>query len=57
MQEPTERNPRTDDNEQPSDQQPYHTPTLICYGELAELVQGNPGVGPDISIFADCTRS
>jgi len=32
---------------QPVGQQPYHTPTFVCYGELAALVQGQPGSGFD----------
>lgn len=36
---------------------PYHAPTLVCHGGLAELVQGSPGTGPDSSSYPDCTRS
>ena len=43
--------------QQPMGQQPYHAPALVCYGELAALVQGNPGSGPDGGSFPDCTRS
>lgn len=43
--------------QQPIGQQPYHAPALVCYGELAALVQGNPNNGPDANSYPDCTHS
>jgi len=34
---------------------PYHKPSLVYYGKLAELVQASPAVGSDGGV-ADCSH-
>lgn len=45
----------TTETEQPSERKKYHTPTLLKYGGLAELVQIRTGRGMDGGGFPDCT--
>ena len=48
----------TPDESKANDQKkPYHSPKLQHFDGLAELVQLNPGFGPDgnLSIYPDCT--
>ena len=43
------------ETEQSSQRKAYHTPKLLKYGGLAELVQINPNLGRDGGGLPDCT--